>query len=468
MAKMVDPVADKPPGMQLLVDRYRCPAEAAPLMLSGQPGSGRGFFRFDDAICFGQCASGETRLSSDEPLFDALSEVIVSESGITLPFDPDQVVDNLRAERYLGQADGMKGLRKSGLTRRLYYLVRPLISVSFRKHLQKFYFRGWEQIPFPEWPVDFTVEHIHEKLLLLALKARQGRPIPFIWFWPKGAPSCTIVTHDVETQSGVDFCPQLMDVNDAFGVKTSFQIVPEDRYPVTESFLALIRNRGFEVNVHDLNHDGYLFRDRTEFIRRAELINRYIVSFEASGFRSAVMYHDIDWYEALKVKYDMSVPNVSHLDPQQGGCCTVLPFFAGDIVELPVTMTQDYSLFNILGQFSTDLWIEQGTRIRQKHGLLSVIVHPDYLDNAKALKVYKDLLAHLTELRSGEQTWIALPREVAEWWRKRSQMRLVSHGNSWEIEGEGKEQASLAYAFLDGGSLRYELAGTREASVDIS
>jgi len=45
---------------------------------------------------------------------------------------------------------------------------------------------------------------------------------------------------------------------------------------------------------------------------------------------------------------NMSVPNVGHLDAQLGGCCTVMPFYIGDILELPLTTTQDYSLFNIL------------------------------------------------------------------------------------------------------------------------
>jgi hypothetical protein len=26
--------------------------------------------------------------------------------------------------------------------------------------------------------------------------------------------------------------------------------------------------------------------------------------------------------------YDMSIPNVAHLDPQRGGCCTIMPFIA--------------------------------------------------------------------------------------------------------------------------------------------
>jgi hypothetical protein len=76
-----------------------------------------------------------------------------------------------------------------------------------------------------------------------------------------------------------------MDLNDSFGIKSSFQIVPEERYAVSPSFLENIRSRGFEIDIHDLNHDGLLYSDRTEFLRRAERINRYAHQFGALGFR---------------------------------------------------------------------------------------------------------------------------------------------------------------------------------------
>lgn len=443
----------------LLGERYRCVADGVTFEAPELSRTNAGYFRFGEGIiCYGQCAVGETRRSADVPLCDVLDHVIVHDSRVYLPFDPAQVIDNLQAERYRGAAPAWEPLWGRRLVRSSYYMLRPLMTVRVRKHLQKLYFRGWQRIPFPAWPVDTTVEQIHEKLLVLALKARKGKPIPFIWFWPNGAPSCTILTHDVETRFGLDMRHKLMDMNDSFSIKTSFQIIPEARYLVNETILDEIRSRGFEVNVHDLNHDGNLFRDKTEFLRRAKLINHHVRSFDASGFRSAILYRNIDWLHALDIMYDMSVPNVSHLDPQRGGCCTVMPFFVGNIIELPVTMTQDYTLFHILGQYSTDIWLEQSRRIRDKNGLLSAIVHPDYLDSPKALKVYKGLLEHLAELRLTGKTWIALPKEVAVWWRQRGALKLVRVGTEWGIEGEGSDRASLAYAVLDGDSVRYELA----------
>jgi hypothetical protein len=265
-----------------------------------------------------------------------------------------------------------------------------------------------------------------------------------------------MMTHDVETAIGYRLCEQLMDLDDSFGMKSSFQIVPEKRYNNSLSMMDNIRKRGFEINVHDLNHDGRLTYSHEEFLSRAERINAYGKQFGALGFRSAVMYRNTDWYDALDISYDKSIPNVAHLDPQRGGCCTVLPFSIGKIVELPLTTIQDYSLFNILEDYSIRLWKEQISLIREKHGLISFIIHPDYSMKPAARRVYTELLRYLSELRSQGNTWFALPSEVAGWWRLRSNMHLVKAGDSWRIEGEGNERARVAYAVMVDNELTYK------------
>src|SRR5262249_34757470 len=277
-------------------------------------------------------------------------DIEVRQGKVHLPFEPAQLIDNLRLERYApGYPDSNRLALFNAVVRRAYYLIRPVLHVSVRKRLQKLHFRTWNNISFPCWPVDCTVDSILEKLLLLALKTNRAEAAPFIWCWPEGMSSAAIMTHDVETRSGRDFCDTLMNIDESFGVRSSFQIVPEARYTVPQSFLEGIRNRGFEVNVHDLNHDGGLFQNKEEFLRRAAKINEYLKEYGACGFRAAVMYRNQEWYDALEAAYDMSVPNSAHLDPQRGGCCTVMPYFIGKMLELPVTTTQDYGLFNILG-----------------------------------------------------------------------------------------------------------------------
>jgi hypothetical protein len=259
------------------------------------------------------------------------------------------------------------------------------------------------------------------------------------------------MTHDVEGRSGVDFCGRLMDLDDSFEIKSSFQIVPEKRYGIANGLLESLRDRGFEVNLHDLNHDGWLFRNRQLFLERAGHINRYARELQCRGFRSGAMYREQKWYSAFEFSYDMSVPNVAHLDPQRGGCCTVMPYFIGNMLELPLTTTQDYALFHILGDYSISLWKQQMSRIRSRNGLISFITHPDYLIEKRAQAVYRDLLAHLSRLRDERQVWLALPGEVDRWWRSRQQMVLVQNGASWRIEGPDSDRAQVAYASLESG-----------------
>ena len=168
------------------------------------------------------------------------------------------------------------------------------------------------------------------------------------------------------------------------------------------------------------------------------------------------MYRKQQWFDALDFSYDMSVPNVGHLDPQRGGCCTVMPYFVGKILELPVTTTQDYTLFNILNDYSIDLWQKQIDLIMEKHGLISVIVHPDYVGGSRERTAYEALLAHLADLRSEKGIWIAIPGEVDRWWRQRAEMKLVKDGAGWRIEGQGSDRARIAYASQKDGRISYE------------
>ena len=448
----------------MLAEFYRCPARLDRFIASGECLRGPGYFRFGkDATCYGGLLEGDPAAEPDDDLYDALEAVDFYNALIRLPFHPQEILDNLRFERYV-PAGGSGLLEK--LTRGIYYNLRPFFPVAMRKHLQRIRLRDWRSLSFPTWPVDSTVENVYRRLLALSLQAAGDAETPFIWFWPDGWQGCAIMTHDVETESGKIACSQLMDMDDAFDMKSSFQIVPEKRYSVSETSLNTIRRRGFEVNIHDLNHDGSLFAERAEFLRRAARINRYANEYGARGFRSAALYRNPDWYDALNFSYDMSVPNVAHLDHQRGGCCTVMPYFIGSILELPVTTTQDYMLFHILGDYSIQLWNAQIERILQNHGLVSFIVHPDYLVSQKALATYRALLEHLSELRSRRKLWIALPGEVNTWWRQRSRLTLTGSAGNWHIEGEAKERARLAFASLDGDAISYRIAGAPSADAN--
>ena len=289
------------------------------------------------------------------------------------------------------------------------------------------------------------------------MRAKGLDRMPFVWFWPDGARGCLLMTHDVESQAGYDFCGKLMDIDDAHNIKACFQLVPEGTYRLRAAMLQDIRERAFEANIQDLNHDGYLFADRKEFLHRARKINEYGRAYEAKGFRSAVLYRNPDWYEALEFSYDMSIPNVAHLDPQRGGCCTVMPYFIGNVLEIPLTTTQDYMLFHVLGKYSLDLWKAQAEAILKHNGLISFLVHPDYVIEKRAQGVYRELLSWVRDFVTRERLWSALPEQVDGWWRARSKMRVVQTGGEWRVEGPGADRAVLAFAKIVGDHIEYEV-----------
>jgi hypothetical protein len=443
-----------------LAEFYRCPEELVQTDIVDHISTDSRYFYFgDDTLCYGQIAGLPDDCIQVGGFPDLSRYVSAHESRVCLPFDPASIVENLRRERYVANTSpDARGVLLGPVIRDIYYLVRPFMGIGFRKHLQRFALRHWSELRFPEWPVDSTVERFMERLLVLCMKAQDVKEIPFIWFWPNGASSCAIVTHDVETQAGLNFIPHLMDIDESMSIPASFQIIPQDRYPKSRAMLGMIRGRGFEVNVHDLSHDGELFRSKENLLRGAALVNHYLREFGAGGFRAARMHRNADMFDAFEMAYDMSIPNVAHLEPQRGGCCTVFPYFIGQVLELPLTTIQDYSLFHILNEYSAELWKKQIALIRARHGLISILVHPDYIYNdAAGLSTYNELLNHLIDMRDSDDLWIAPPAQVNSWWRERSQMKLVADDGQWRVTGAGSERASVAYVSVEDGRVVHRI-----------
>lgn len=436
------------------LDYYRCPEEFAKFGVAQQLGQTPEFFRFGNKItCFGRSPLADAQMPNGN-LRDVLPLLQDRGDEFILPFDADEILENLRKERYI---TGSSSHSPRNLIRKSYYAARPFLPVGIRKYLQRFHLRSRRSIEFPSWPLDKTVDNLCAELMSLSVKANGNQRIPFVWFWPDEYQGCVLMTHDVEHEEGRAFCGKLMDLDDRHGIRSSFQVVPEERYAVTEAFLGSIRGRGFELNVHDLNHDGHLFQSHEQFLKRAKEINNYARKWGAEGYRSGGMYRNAEWSGAFQFSYDMSFPNAAHLEPQHGGCCTVMPYFADDLVELPLTTTQDYSLFHILGQYSIDLWKEELESIGSTNGLATFIVHPDYVIDAREQHVYEDLLTYLSELCHSAKLWQPLPRDVARWWRERSNMRIERSSDSWKVVGPGSERARVAYAQIDEGSLTYHV-----------
>lgn len=298
-------------------------------------------------------------------------------------------------------------LTESGFTptfsfpKRVYYnFVRPVLPLFLRHVLQKAVKSG-------ERSQDVCL--FDDRLVELVRRTGDGSLSIIADRYPSACKSAIVLTHDVETQEGYDFIPDVMAVEKRYGFRSSWNLVPY-KYKIHEDILVHIRSEGHEVGIHGYNHDGRLFFSRREFDRRVPYINEAIEKYGAVGFRAPMVHRQLEWLQDLNIQYDASCFDCDAYQPFPGGCASIWPFKAGKFIELPYTLLQDHALFCLLGQKSADLWIRKAAWLRERHGMVLPITHPDYLKEGDHLKIYEELLAYLAEWKDA---WRALPREVA-------------------------------------------------------
>ena len=260
-----------------------------------------------------------------------------------------------------------------------------------------------------------------------------GSEKPPSWWkgWPEGKKFAFVLTHDVEGSFGLKQCSRLMHLEGDMGFRSSFNFIPEGEYTVSKDLRdELVRNR-FEVGVHDLKHDGWLYKDREHFAESAVAIRNYMREWNAVGFRSGFMLHNLEWLHDLQAEYDASTFDTDPFEPQPEGEGTIFPFWVagngGDAgyVELPYTLPQDSTMFLVLKERTPDIWKRKLDWIATHGGMALVNVHPDYVDFESGrrsstrfpVSLYREFLEYARN-RHGDQYWHALPSEVAEHVRK--------------------------------------------------
>lgn len=332
----------------------------------------------------------------------------------------------------------------------IYYGIKPFIPKSLRTAIRRRLALRLRDRVGDTWPII----------------AGSERP-PENWpGWPGGKKFAVVLTHDVEGTTGVEKCEQLMRLEMELGFRSCFNFIPEGTYQVPSQLREELVRNGFEVGVHDLNHDGRLYRSRREFSEKAKKINYYLEEWGAVGFRSGFMLHNLDWFHALDIEYDMSTFDTDPFEPQPEGRHTIFPFWVprpetlnpqkqfgttsqpsqevrdklstaktsseqpfncrpSGYVELPYTLPQDSTLFLLLRERNPDIWLRKLDWIAEHGGIALIATHPDYMAmNGSSptrweypVAFYERLLEYLHS-RYSDAYWHTLPKEVAAFSRK--------------------------------------------------
>jgi hypothetical protein len=317
------------------------------------------------------------------------------------------------------------------LLRRVYYTVKPFLPNSLRLALRRAWGQRQRRLKHATWPISTNAGRAPE--------GWQG--------WPGNKQFALVLTHDVESQRGLERCQQLMDLEKGLGFRSSFNFIPEGQYSTPRQLRNLLTSNGFEVGVHDFRHDGKLYWSRKAFKSHARAINERLREWSAVGFRSAFMLRNLDWLHDLNVLYDSSTFDTDPFEPQPDGVGTIFPFWVprphseehslastsnspprrSGYVELPYTLPQDSTLFLVLRERTNAIWKQKLEWVAAHGGMALLNTHPDYMSfaggplrNQFDVTLYKDFLGEIKEKYDGA-FWHALPREIAAWMNRDEQ-----------------------------------------------
>jgi hypothetical protein len=346
---------------------------------------------------------------------------------VVLPFNPNRVIRNYLAERYAGDAGGGPARRAAV---RVYYRLRPVMPRSLQIGLRRRFSAVQARTRFPRWPQEPGL-HDFLRTLYTLVSTTTATELPWIAPWPSGYDWAVVLTHDVETEAGYRRVDVLRNVESSMGFRSSWNFVPR-RYAVSDERVAELVRDGCEVGLHGLYHDGRDLESDATLAERLPEMRSWAERWGATGFRSPATHRRWEWMGQLGFDYDSSYPDTDPYEPQPGGCGSLWPFFIDDTVELPITMSQDHTLFVILRHPDIRAWTDKAGYIRERNGMALMLTHPDYLATDELVERYQALLSELADDRTA---WRALPREVSDWWRRRAASRLEPDGEGWIIVG---------------------------------
>src|SRR5438552_933974 len=314
--------------------------------------------------------------------------------------------------------------------------------------------------------------------------------------WPDGKKFALVLTHDVEGPVGLRRCRRLAQLEAQLGFRSCLNFIPAGQYAVPPELREELTSEGFEIGVHDLHHDGRLYRTWRGFVGKAKRINEYLADWNAEGFRSGFMLHKLDWLHQLDIQYDMSTFDTDPFEPQPEGRHTIFPFWVANpsssnseaqennrsrpgYVELPYTLPQDSTLFVLLRERTADIWMRKIDWIAQHGGMVLLDSHPDYMNfdgEGKStaeypVRLYTELVDYIRSKYANDY-WSALPTEVAAYiarnrtetevalWRDSARPVGASIG---DFNGDQKRQSLPSGKSADANGNHSRLRGKRAA-----
>lgn len=211
------------------------------------------------------------------------------------------------------------------------------------------------------------------------------------------------LTHDVDYKEGYKFFPKLMEIEESFNIRSTFNFLTRGGYQLDKGVLMELHQAGFEVGLHGYNHDIALAYRHPSQIRRSLEKALSFIPFPVAGFRSPALSNSPVLFQVLddlNFQYDSSIPSSNPYYPSTGFCYPYI--FSGlRLKEIPLTL-QDDTLFRdqrMTDHEALDFFKKKLMDVLSVQGTFVFNSHPIILKSH--IEFYKETLEIIRQLLPG-------------------------------------------------------------------
>lgn len=275
---------------------------------------------------------------------------------------------------------------------------------------------------------------ILRRRILKSLK-KANKEIKAVSLWEKGKKFAISLSHDCDSSSAYKNIDYTREIEEKFGFKSCWNF-PSHQYKIDKEKLRKLKKQGCEIGLHGYKHDVSFPFEKEGIIRnRIKHSLKMLQGFDLKGYRSPLLLRSDTLFKVLKDyflydssvhDFDISSPYKLKSDKSRTGCETIFPYFIQPgLVELPVTMIQDFRMIK-LGFSKNQIyraWKKKIDLIRGYGGMVMLLTHPDdhIFGNEEYFDVYERILNYLSKF---DNAYRALPYEIAEWWKERDNSKI--------------------------------------------
>ncbi|MBS0661952.1 MAG: hypothetical protein JSR48_01710 [Verrucomicrobia bacterium] len=236
--------------------------------------------------------------------------------------------------------------------------------------------------------------------------------------WPRPGRFAFSITHDVESQGGLDRCRALAEVELRLGFRSAFNFATGGGYSVSAELRRELTQLGFEVAVLGSRHRAPA--------DRPGVVSRCLCDWGAVGFRAGRGMAGPNGVGDLGIEYDSSISDTGTSRSGTRPSGSIFPSWieravpSGGFVELPVTLPHDSVLMRIGPEHALTVWQAKAAWIARHGGLALLNLRADSINfrgregDRRQLPVesYAALLQWIRD-QYAARCWLALPRDVA-------------------------------------------------------